>query len=59
MFLVDKKSILRFDDVRANDKVHRKGDSTSFEEKITQLLAEPGNLDQAVTATETDANFRY
>ena len=45
MFLVDKKGILRFDDVRANDKVHRKGDGTSFEEKISQLLAEPGNFE--------------
>ncbi len=40
MFLVDKKGFLRFDNVRASDKYHPKGDTTSFEEKITKLLAE-------------------
>jgi len=40
MFLVDKKGILRFDDVRASDRYHRKDDTTSIEEKITKLLAE-------------------
>jgi len=40
MFLVDKKGLLRFDNVRASDKYHSKGDTTSFEEKITKLLAE-------------------
>ena len=40
MFLVDKHGLLRFDNVRASDKYHAKGDTTSFEEKITELLAE-------------------
>jgi thiol-disulfide isomerase/thioredoxin len=40
MFLVDKKGLLRFDNVRANDKYHPKGDTISFEEKISKLLAE-------------------
>jgi peroxiredoxin len=40
MFLVDKKGLLRFDNVRARDGIHPKGDTTSFEGKITQLLAE-------------------
>lgn len=40
MFLVDKKGYLRFDNVRARDGVHPKGDTTSFEEKISKLLAE-------------------
>jgi thiol-disulfide isomerase/thioredoxin len=40
MFLVDKKGFLRFDNVRASDKYHPKGDTTTFEEKITKLLAE-------------------
>jgi len=41
MFLVDKKGCLRFDNVRARDGIHTKGDTTSFEEKISVLLAEP------------------
>ena len=41
MFLVDKKGLLRFDNVRADDKVHFKGDATRFEDKISSLLAEP------------------
>ena len=40
MFLVDKKGLLRFDNVRAREGVHSNGDATSFEEKISQLLAE-------------------
>jgi RNA polymerase sigma factor (sigma-70 family) len=40
MFLVDKQGVLRFDNVRANDRVHPKGDTKSFEEKILELLAE-------------------
>jgi peroxiredoxin len=40
MFLVDKKGLLRFDNVRANDKYHTKGDTTSFEEKLSILLEE-------------------
>jgi peroxiredoxin len=40
MFLVDKQGLLRFDNVRARDDVHPKGDTTSFEEKISKLLAE-------------------
>jgi peroxiredoxin len=40
MFLVDKQGCLRFDNVRARNNVHPKGDTTSFEEKISQLLAE-------------------
>jgi peroxiredoxin len=40
MFLVDKKGLLRFDNVRARDDVHPKGDTTSFEDKISKLLAE-------------------
>ena len=41
MFLVDKKGLLRLDNVRASDKYHAKGDTTGFEEKISELLAEP------------------
>jgi hypothetical protein len=41
MFLVDKKGCLRFDNVRGRDDVHTKGDTTSFEEKISNLLTEP------------------
>jgi Redoxin len=41
MFLVDKKGCMRFDNVRARDNVHTKGDTTSFEEKISDLLTEP------------------
>ncbi|MDE3100378.1 MAG: TlpA family protein disulfide reductase [Verrucomicrobiota bacterium] len=40
MFLVDKKGLLRFDNVRATDKYHAKGDTASFEEKISKLLSE-------------------
>jgi thiol-disulfide isomerase/thioredoxin len=40
MFLIDKHGFLRFDNVRANDKYRPKGDTTSFDEKITKLLAE-------------------
>ena len=40
MFLVDKKGLLRFDNVRASDKYHPKDDTTSFEETISRLLAE-------------------
>ncbi len=40
MFLVDKKGFLRFDNVRASDKHHAKDDTTGFEEKIANLLAE-------------------
>jgi hypothetical protein len=40
MFLVDKKGLLRFDNVRAG-KFHPEGDMTSFEDKISMLLAEP------------------
>jgi len=40
MFLVDKKGLLRFDNVRASDTYHAKGDTTSIEEKIAKLLAE-------------------
>jgi peroxiredoxin len=40
MFLVDKEGCLRFDNVRARNNVHPKGDTTSFEEKISKLLAE-------------------
>jgi hypothetical protein len=40
MFLVDKKGLLRFDNVRARDDGHRKGDTTSFEDQISKLLAE-------------------
>ena len=40
MFLVDRKGFLRFDNVRARDGVHSYGDTTSFEEKISKLLAE-------------------
>ena len=40
MFLVDKKGLLRFDNVRARDDVHPKGDAISFEDKISKLLAE-------------------
>ena len=41
MFLVDKKGLLRFDNVRASDKYHAKNDTVSFEDKISALLAEP------------------
>jgi peroxiredoxin len=40
MFLVDKKGILRFDNVRAVNLVHPKGDAITFEAKIYNLLAE-------------------
>jgi peroxiredoxin len=40
MFLVDKKGILRFDNVRANDALHERVDQNTFEEKISALLAE-------------------
>jgi peroxiredoxin len=40
MFLVDRKGFLRFDNVRARDGVPSYGDTTSFEEKISRLLAE-------------------
>jgi peroxiredoxin len=40
MFLVDKQGRLRFDNVRANDKYHSKGETTTFEETIAELLAE-------------------
>ena len=40
MFLVDKKGYLRFDNVRADDKYHPKGETASLEEIITKLLAE-------------------
>ena len=40
MFLVDKRGLLRFDNVRARDDFHPKGDTTSLEEKIAKLLAE-------------------
>jgi hypothetical protein len=40
MFLLDKEGRLRFDDVRARNDVHPKGDTISFEEKISKLLAE-------------------
>ena len=40
MFLVDKKGILRFDNVRTNPKAHPKGDTLTFEEKISTLMAE-------------------
>jgi len=40
-FLVDKKGCLRFDNVRARDDVRPKGDTISFEDKISSLLAEP------------------
>jgi peroxiredoxin len=41
MFLVDKKGLLRFDNVRASNKYHAKNDTVSFEDKISALLAEP------------------
>jgi peroxiredoxin len=41
MFLVGKDGRLAFDNVRANDRVHPIGDTLSFEEKISQLLAQP------------------
>jgi hypothetical protein len=41
MFMVDKKGYLRFDNARARNDVHTKGDTTSFEKKISDLLAEP------------------
>ena len=40
MFLVDKKGLLRFDNVRAYDKYHPKGETIGFEETISKLLAE-------------------
>jgi thiol-disulfide isomerase/thioredoxin len=40
MLLMDKKGLLRFDNVRASDKFHAKGDTNSFEEKISVLLLE-------------------
>lgn len=40
MFLVDKKGLLRFDNVRASDKYHPQGDTATFEETIAKLLAE-------------------
>ncbi|HEX5400531.1 MAG TPA: TlpA disulfide reductase family protein, partial [Verrucomicrobiae bacterium] len=40
MFLVGKEGDLRFDNVRARDEVHAKGDAISFEDKISQLLDE-------------------
>ena len=40
MFLVDKKGCLRFDNVRARNDVYTKGDITTFEDKISKLLAE-------------------
>jgi peroxiredoxin len=40
MFLVDRQGRLRFDNVRASDKYRPKDDKTTFEEKITELLAE-------------------
>jgi thiol-disulfide isomerase/thioredoxin len=43
MLLLDKKGILRFDNVRASDRFQPKGDTTSFEGKISALLAEPAN----------------
>jgi peroxiredoxin len=43
-FLVDRNGILRFDNIRANDKLHAKSDQTSFEDKISALLAEPASL---------------
>lgn len=45
MFLVDKRGVLRFDNLRANDKARIKGDNTTLEEKITKLLAEPEDYD--------------
>jgi thiol-disulfide isomerase/thioredoxin len=45
MFLVDKKGVLRFDNLRADDKIHINGDRITLEEKITKLLAEPGKSD--------------
>ncbi len=39
MFLVDKHGLLRFDNVRAAN-IHPKGDTTSFEQKISILLGE-------------------
>jgi peroxiredoxin len=41
MFLVDKRGLLRFDNVRASDQVHTNDDSTSLEGRISTLLAEP------------------
>ena len=40
MFLVDKKGILRFDNVRARGDAGRNGVPTSFEDEISKLLAE-------------------
>lgn len=44
MFLVGRNGLLRFDNVRANDQIHTKGDTTKFEDKITKLLAEPASF---------------
>lgn len=44
MFLLDKNGFLRFDNVRASKKFHPKSDTTSLEEKISTLLAEPTNF---------------
>jgi peroxiredoxin len=41
LFLVDKKGCLRFDNVQARDGFHGRGDTTTFEQKISSLLAEP------------------
>jgi peroxiredoxin len=41
IFLLDKRGVLRFYNVKANDKPHRPGDTTTFESKITSLLTEP------------------
>lgn len=40
MFLLDKKGLLRFDNVRARDDVHSKNNTDTFEDKISKLLAE-------------------
>jgi hypothetical protein len=40
LFLVDKKGCLRFDDVDAKNYANPKGDGTTFEQKISKLLAE-------------------
>ena len=41
IFLVDKQGLLRFDNVRAGDKHHPVGDTTSLESKIKSLLVAP------------------
>jgi peroxiredoxin len=41
IFLLDKQGVLRFDNVRAGDKHHPVGDTTSLESKIKSLLAAP------------------